>query len=131
MDATNASTISVTSCDNRLSLLLSLSGREHPNFRAIAKMPEFQGIPAGTLSSIAKTGKIPRKYRRMFVKPKPRVKHICQNCQVWTWTDEDAEGQKYGPCDSEQAPYSANQVDGRFHPYADFGCIFWTRKAGL
>lgn len=33
------------------------------SWRKIAKMPGYQGIPPGTLSTIAKTGKVPKKWK--------------------------------------------------------------------
>ena len=114
--------------DTPFQRLVYMRSIDNMSYRQIASKGEFMGIPSSTIADIIKTGKIPKKYRKVFIESKPRVKHICQNCQAWEWTDEDAEGAKYGPCSSGEAPYAANQTDESFKPYADFGCIFWKRK---
>jgi len=50
------------------------------SWRKIARMSDYSGIPAGTLSSIAKGYPIPRKWRRRLNVPDYAPAPVCLRC---------------------------------------------------
>lgn len=119
---------SVTICDTPIQRLKSLRDTSMLSWRQIASQGEFEGIPAGTLATIAKTGKIPKKYRSVFYPHKPRVAHVCKNCVNYKARTFDYQEDDWGVCKSNER--SGNQ-NGGVLVCENYGCRFWRRKEGL
>ena len=91
---TNGDRILVRASDivqGELQRVRSVTGR---TWRAIAEMPEYTPIPAGTLATIAKTGYIPPKwYHHLGLPPKAILTEPCLKCgEVHTvpWCTKEA-----------------------------------------
>ena len=94
MTTTNGDRILVRASDivqDELQRVRSVTGR---TWRAIAEMPEYSPIPAGTLATIAKTGYIPPKwYHHLGLPPKAILTEPCLKCgEVHTvpWCTKEA-----------------------------------------
>lgn len=59
----------VTKCDTPLERLKSLRDTSLLSFRQIADLPEFTGIPPGTLCAIYKGKSVPKRWRARFGMP--------------------------------------------------------------
>jgi hypothetical protein len=122
-------------------------------FRRIAQLPDYLGVPPGTLCSIAK-GRDPKSPRirtilglpalalaPVCVKcgevhpskrctkgsvPKPRIKHICENCRFWI--SENIPHVDLGDCDNGKVYETIVDQSAKLATMSDFGCIFWKRK---
>jgi len=86
-------------------------GTQIPSWRKLSLLEAYSGIPAGTLCSIAKTGKVPNKWRERFglpalapapVCPVHGVVHLARRCpvlrkprQAWMTAEEVEERLEY------------------------------------
>jgi len=69
----------VTNPDIIQERLKSLHGPSMP-WREIAKLDDYRGIPAGTLCTIAKTGKVPGRWRKRLGLPELAPAPVCVSC---------------------------------------------------
>lgn len=62
----DSKTMGVTNPDTVRERLTGLHDTQHLSWRLIAALPEFVGVPAGTLCTWSKTGYLPRKHHARF-----------------------------------------------------------------
>lgn len=72
--------IPVTSCDKVQERLRSLHDRYGLSFRTIAYLGEFRPIPAGTLCTIYKTGRVPNKWCKRLGLQEYKTAPACSKC---------------------------------------------------
>lgn len=70
----------VTTCDTVRERIIVLHDTYGLKFRKIAETDDFRPIPAGTLSTIYKTGRIPKKWHKRLGLPVMVPAPVCDTC---------------------------------------------------
>ena len=72
--------MAVTTCDTALTRLQYAHTVNSVSLHKLAASGEFEGIPAGTLSTILKTGNVPHKWHRRFGIRETKPAPVCFDC---------------------------------------------------